>query len=192
MITVPLQVWELMLEQFAREKRRVEQVCYLDGVATGGGGVVTTLTFPNAVLTAGWFEVSPGAMSQAGKHMRAHGLRRLAQVHTHPSDWVGHSPWDDQHAYSHRIGALSIVLPRYGRNSPSLAQVGIHIRTADGWQQIELAFVDKYIRIVPSCCDFRAPFEEVQHDRSRIEPTRRKPWGALRAFFRLSERRDHG
>src|SRR5438105_998999 len=109
MITIPDCMWELLLDEFAVEARQVEQVGYFDGVPFDVGGVVTTVTIPDADLRPRFFDVSPSAMSQAGKHFRAFRLVRLAQVHTHPEAWTGHSPHDDQRAYSQLEGALSIV-----------------------------------------------------------------------------------
>jgi hypothetical protein len=100
-------------------------VCYFDGIRLGDDGVVLTLTIPNAKLFPDHFEVSPDAMSQAGKHLRRFQMKRLLQVHTHPSDWVGHSAWDDAKAYSQMAGALSVVLPSHARARPKLEQSGV-------------------------------------------------------------------
>lgn len=156
MITIPECFWKAMLDAFANERRPVEQVCYLDGVVDANGdGVVTTLTIPAAHLHPQRFEVTPEAMSQAGKHFRADRLRRLAQVHTHPAEWTGHSPWDDQKAYSQLPGAVSIVLPHFARRHPALTEAGIHLRMPNGWRQLAAIEVNQHMRVVPSLLDFR-------------------------------------
>ena len=127
MITIPECFWSRMLDEFSKDTRQVEQVCYFDGVVVDTSGVVTTLTFPRADNHAGRFNVSAEAMSEAGKHLRQYRLRRLAQVHTHPTEWTGHSPWDDELAYSQMPGAISIVLPQFGRSRPSLQDAGCHL-----------------------------------------------------------------
>jgi hypothetical protein len=191
MISIPDHLWNRMLAEFSQELRRVEQVCYLDGVVCSHGEIVTTLTIPNAALHPGRFDVSPECMSQAGKHLRAHRLRRIAQVHTHPDAWVGHSPWDDQRAYSQQPGAVSVVLPHYARAHPRLEDAGVHLRTAAGWAQLHPAIVSQHVRIIPSFFDFRPPLE-VTHDRARIEPTRRGSWRTLLAILGLPSGRDNG
>src|ERR1041385_7960663 len=108
MLLVPEALWERLIDMFRATRRSVEQVAYLDGLESGGSNVVTTITVPNAALREQSYRVSPDAMSEAGKHLRKHGLVRLAQVHTHPGSWVGHSPEDDRRAYSQELGAVSI------------------------------------------------------------------------------------
>jgi hypothetical protein len=155
MIFLPATCWTQLLKEFRRQRRRVEQVAYLDGVRLTGGGVVTTFTLPNAALSPGRFAVSADAMSEAGGHLREFRLVRLAQVHTHPKDWVGHSLWDDAQAYSQQVGALSIVLPQYGRRASTLQDAGIHVREESGWRQIRLEEVPSIIQLLPSALDFR-------------------------------------
>lgn len=155
MIYLPTAIWDQMLQIFARQRRYTEQVAYFDGVRTAGAGIVTTLTLPDANLSGQGFHVSSDAMTEAGAHLRTLHLSRLAQVHTHPERWVGHSVWDDTRAYSQQPGALSIVLPFYGRGKPNLPQVGIHVRTPDGWQQLSAEEVGSIIQVVPSKLDFR-------------------------------------
>jgi hypothetical protein len=184
MIVIPDDAWSTMLEEFAKDLHGVEQVCYFDGVVDAGGSVVTTVTIPNARVTQGNFSVAPEAMSQAGRHMRSFRLRRLAQIHTHPGDWVGHSPWDDEWAYSQLPGAISIVLPRYAKLRPSLAEAGVHLRTTTGWRQLTPAEVAEHLRVVPSFLDFRASVSRVEHDRIRLESPRKRTWWGFLAFWR--------
>ena len=46
-------------------------------------------------------------------------MRRLAQIHTHPFGWVGHSDYDDEKAFSQREGAISIVVPHFAAVRPA-------------------------------------------------------------------------
>lgn len=183
MISVPETLWSQMLDQFNRETRRVEQVCYFDGIRCGDQAIVTTITFPNAELHPTHFHVSPESMSQAGQHFRALGMVRLAQVHTHPDAWTGHSQWDDSHAYSQMPGAVSIVLPHFGRRGPSLDDAGLHLRTGGGWTEIAREQAAELIRVVPSLLDFR-PKRKADHARQDLRPARKRPWWSFLAFWR--------
>jgi hypothetical protein len=184
MIVVPDHAWSIILDEFLKDSRGVEQVCYLDGVLDADGcGVVTTVTIPDARVEHGNFRVAPEAMSEAGRHMRTFRLRRLAQIHTHPSAWTGHSPWDDAWAYSQLPGAISIVLPHYARHRPSLSEAGVHLRTVSGWRQLTPAEVAEHFHIVPSFLDFRAS-SRAKHDRTSLESPRRRPWWTFLAFWR--------
>ena len=92
-------------------KARVETACFWFGVEAGDDGVVTTLALPRLLQTAGNYRIVRGSLRRLSKEMRSQGLTNLAQVHTHPKRWVGHSPYDDEHAYSSREGSLSLVWP---------------------------------------------------------------------------------
>jgi hypothetical protein len=189
MITIPETIWNRMLDEFSGERRKVEQVAYIDGIVFEDAectvAVATTLTIPDALLEPGRFKVSPEAMSQAGKHFRRFRMQRLAQVHTHPTDWVGHSQWDDERAYSQVIGAISIVLPDYARDRPALEEAGVHLRTQKGWRQLSEEEKAQRLRIVPGYLDFRQhePKPKINERTSILAPRRRRWWHAF-AFWR--------
>jgi hypothetical protein len=155
MITLPDSIWTRLLDEFRWPRKRVERVAYFDGLITATDSIVTTLTFPNARLEKTHFTVSSEAMSECGAHFRKLTLARIAQVHTHPEAWVGHSPYDDQMAYSQHVGAVSIVLPGHARKRPDLRDCGIHVRTQAGWVQITPDEIDELIRQIPGLLDFR-------------------------------------
>jgi hypothetical protein len=140
---------------FQRNRQRVEQVCFLEGYDLNGFKVVTTCTFPNAKLDPRFFHIESQDISAAAKHLRKFELRRLAQVHTHPTDWVGHSEYDDERAYSQSQGAISIVLPNFGSKVVGLDQAGVLIRTQSEWLEIEPAERSHYVQLVPSRVDLR-------------------------------------
>jgi len=155
MLIIPTFIWEGMQLEFQRNRQRVEQVCFLEGYDLNSSKVVTTCTFPNAELHRQFFHIESQDISAAAKHLRKFDLRRLAQVHTHPTDWVGHSQYDDEHAYSQSEGALSIVLPNFGSKVVGLDQAGVLIRAQSEWLEIEPAERSRYVQIVPSRVDLR-------------------------------------
>lgn len=155
MIYVSETLWLQMYELLAQTPGNVERVAFLDGVSFKTGGVVTTVTIPDAVLSCGGYEVSPEAMSQAGKHLRRWRMVRLAQVHTHPGEWVGHSPKDSASAYSQMPGAISIVVPRHGAARPRLCESGVHLRDHLAWRQLGSDEIASYIQVLPTIFDFR-------------------------------------
>lgn len=155
MLVVPLVLWERLLSEFARQPEGVERIAYFDGICAGSIAVVTTLVIPKALCDVGYYNVDAAAMSEAGQHLRAFGLRRLAQVHTHGHEWTGHSPRDDRMAYSQLDGAISIVVPFHARFRPAIRDCGVHVRCTDGWQRINRTALHRYVRVVPGVLDFR-------------------------------------
>ena len=157
MLVIPESVWERLLDGFAQTAAAVERVAFLDGVRIGETGVVTTITFPDAQLHAQYYDVPADAMSRAGRHLREHRLARLAQVHTHGGLDCRHSARDDEHAYTQREGAVSVVLPNHAAGRPLPHDGLIHVRAEDGWIVLDDEHAAHAVRLVPSHLDHRTP-----------------------------------
>ncbi len=155
MIVLSQLIWDTLLDEFRWPRSAVERVAYIDGIPAGDLQIATTLTIPNAEMHPTYFTVSADAMSEAGKHFRLFGMERLAQVHSHPGRGVKHSSFDDENAYSQSDGSVSIVLPEHARHRPDLMHCGIHIRESHGWRYLSTAEIERAMRIVPGCLDFR-------------------------------------
>jgi len=168
MLLIPESIWSSMLDAFSSTPGDVERVAYLDGIRQADLAVVTTLTLPNATLRPFNYVVGVDAAKEAGRHLRVHGLVRLAQVHTHPNRQVGHSQYDDEHAYAQTPGAISIVLPDHARHRPVLYGNGVHIKERSVWVQVEEGDVDQVVRPLPSLIDLRA--RRPERGRSRWWP----------------------
>jgi hypothetical protein len=163
-VRVPEAVWKTVLDLFAENAPGVERVAYLDGFRideTGYPGVspdaevcvAVTVVVPDAVLRTRNYVVSADAVSVAGRHLRAERMIRVAQVHSHGTDWVDHSVTDDDRAYSQRPGAVSVVVPFHGTTRPDLIACGVHLRTESGWRRV---LPESVIKIVPSVIDHRS------------------------------------
>lgn len=141
-------------------RARVEAACFWFGVEDGDAQVVTTLALPELLQTAGNYRIVRGSLRHLSKEMRSQGLSNLAQIHTHPKAWVGHSPYDDEHAYSTREGSLSLVWPDYGLAlAHDLAGIGVHERRGGRWAQLTEGQVGRRIRVVDSVSDKRWKIE---------------------------------
>jgi hypothetical protein len=137
-------------------RARVEAACFWFGVDTETRQVVTTLAIPHLRQSWGHYRVDADSLRRLAAEMRAQGLVNLAQVHTHPSARVGHSPYDDENAYSTREGALSLVWPHYGAVLyHDLTGVGVHERRGGRWARLRDEDIGHRIRLVDSIADFR-------------------------------------
>lgn len=134
----------------------VETACFWFGIQTGECQIITTLAIPKLYQTSGNYLVEKESIRRLASAMRLQGLTNLAQVHTHPTDWVEHSVYDSEHAYSTKDGALSFVWPNYGASAAhSLAGIGVHERRNQKWIQLTEDQMDKRIFLVDSVADFR-------------------------------------
>lgn len=150
-------LWQAATQSLHDRPHDRERVAFLDGPrpADDGPSIATTLVLPEVDNTSGDYHIPPDAMSRAGRHLRALGMLRFAQIHSHPFSWTGHSPHDDEYAFSHRDGAISIVVPHYGASAPGLRDCGVHLCREGAWQQILGDEIDRVVRVVPSRMDFR-------------------------------------
>jgi hypothetical protein len=141
-------------------RAKVETACFWCGVDAGRAQVVTTVAVVKLYQTAGNFSVEMGSLRRLAAGLRAQGLTNLAQVHTHPSDWVSHSPYDDERAYSTREGALSLVWADYGLSlAYDLSGVGVHERRGGEWRRLDDRKARERIRLVDDFADFRWEIE---------------------------------
>jgi hypothetical protein len=154
-LIIPATLWTDAVGVLRRPPQDRERVLYLDGPRGSDPGVATTITIPDADEHGGHFHVDPNEMSRAGRHLRRFGMRRLAQLHTHPAGWTGHSPHDDELAYSQRDGAISIVIPDLAGTAPGLLDCGVHVREPAGWRELDLVEKANTVLIVPSLIDLR-------------------------------------
>ncbi len=160
MLSIPRHIWDEMLEALASTPQGLERVAYIDGYRFRDEKgvtqcIATTLTIPDAELRPYNYNVRSEAMSQAGMHLFAYEMVRLAQIHTHGNENINHSPTDDARAYSQLDGALSFVLPHHAINRPDLSEAAIHVRQPEGWIRLSSQVATQLVRIVPSRLDHR-------------------------------------
>ncbi len=137
-------------------KAGVEAACYWFGIETTEASVVTTLALPEVLQSSGNYLVVRDSLRRLSKDMRSQGLVNLAQIHTHPGGWVGHSPYDDEHAYSTRDGSLSLVWPDYGHVcTHNLVGIGVHERRDGKWEEFTEEEVGRRIKVIDSLSDHR-------------------------------------
>jgi hypothetical protein len=150
LIVIPSYIWTTVLDCFSCEERDVERVAFLDGVSEGGRGIVTSVVIPNAILRRQSYDVPASAISEAAVLLRNFGLHRLAQIHSHGTAWVDHSPRDDEGAYSHAESSTSIVVPFHGRYRPNLEECGVHMIVEGRWARLSPQQVTENIIVIPS------------------------------------------
>lgn len=77
-------------------------------------------------------------------------FRLIAGIHTHPEDWVDLSWIDQRNQLCSKRGFWSLVVPWYGREPWPIADMGIHIRTSNGWGRLSADQVRAHVRITES------------------------------------------
>jgi proteasome lid subunit RPN8/RPN11 len=130
-LVIPERILEVTSEWLRRAGKNGvphEGVTYLAGTLDGvNGATVTTCLAPEAETAPSWYSTSAVANAAVVAWVREHKLDYLGQVHSHPGTRVGHSNWDERHAFMPMEGTWSIVVPNYARDGmKTLSDCGVH------------------------------------------------------------------
>jgi proteasome lid subunit RPN8/RPN11 len=120
MLEIPRLVWiNLILNLRARGRRRRESGAFL--LAQAGSNKITSFICyddldPNC-LNRGYIDFDGSGFVPLWKHCAAENCRVIADVHTHPGDWVGQSETDLAHPMLPVEGHVALILPNYAHCS---------------------------------------------------------------------------
>lgn len=143
---IPLQViadTECILRDFPLKNDPHEMIVFWAGVRDGNKITVKLVVAPKAKTNSGRVEVPPESNFYFVKALCSRNFVQIAQVHSHPTSWIGHSPGDSKFAAFKVSGLLSIVVPSYCRKGMlSLNRCGFY--RFDGNKFIKLS--SKYVK----------------------------------------------
>jgi len=133
-----------------------EGIVFWLGRQFGEATIITTALAPQAKTSSGSVQCSQSQMAAAIEAARGAGLALLAQVHSHPGEWVEHSTGDDSMVFMPYEGMLSLVVPWYGRvGMRPLQNVGVHQYQDGRWVAAERRSIPAALIIVPESIDLR-------------------------------------
>lgn len=143
-----------LLASFA-ESRPSEGVVYWFGLERGGVSVVTTLVVPEAEAWSGCVSTSAEANAEALTAVVGTPLVLIGQAHSHPGDDVRHSEVDDRDTFARFDGAISVVVPYFGRSGIDLRRCGVHRHESGVFNPLRQDEVGKHLVVLPGEADFR-------------------------------------
>jgi hypothetical protein len=133
-----------------------ERVVYWAGKDIGSSWIVSTCIAPRATTAAGSFEVSAESNARVVMLLNELELVLLAQIHTHPGAWVGHSNGDNDGAFMPYEDFISIVVPSYARGGIwPLHMCGVHRFRGRVFLRLNKAEVERDFRLLPTSCNLR-------------------------------------
>jgi hypothetical protein len=131
----------------------METVVYWFGRIVGGGTQVLNVVRPAQTRSWTSFDVSAKANADVTAFACERELRLVAQLHSHPGRYVGHSPGDDRGAPFVFQGFYSIVVPLYGIHGIlPLTMCGVHVYEA-GFRRLTRAQVNSTFQILSNAND---------------------------------------
>jgi proteasome lid subunit RPN8/RPN11 len=143
-----------LLASFAAE-REAEGVVYWLGIEAGIKAIITTLAVPDADTRYGCVLTTPEANAQVLRAMVGTPLVLIGQAHSHPGHKVRHSHFDDEHTFARHEGALSVVVPYFGRRGIRINRCGIHRYSGGQFRVVRRVDLPQHLVVVPGEKDFR-------------------------------------
>jgi hypothetical protein len=130
--------------------RKSEGVVLWLGRREPRGIAVTEAYVPEQEAACDYFRMPPSAMAALLKHLGNTGTFIAAQVHSHPQE-AFHSEADDTWAIVRHLGALSLVVPYFARDTASdnfVRQVAaFRLSASNIWQELDAADRERTIEI---------------------------------------------
>ena len=137
-------------EQILKEygKREEEGFVYWGGTRTSSDVTITSVIVPLIETDSLFLNISHHSNISFVKELHKKQIIQIAQIHTHPSSWVGHSTTDDEGAASKYEGLISIVVPYYCKNGMSaLDKCGIHRFQNGKFERLSKKYTTKHFKI---------------------------------------------
>lgn len=141
-IVVSTKLWlDTWLGLRQRGGGRVESAAVWGGRRDVLGEVVEGVYFlddlPGGLQRSAFHRVSSRATAELFSDLQRDRRLIVADIHTHPTGWVGLSGLDQANPIEFRNGLYALVLPSYGIPSPSLAIAGVHEYLGKGkWREL--------------------------------------------------------
>lgn len=133
-----------------------EGVVYWAGRRAGKEYFITTCVVPSARTTQGSFVTSSETNAKVITYLASADLELLAQIHSHPGVFVGHSEGDDKRAFMPYEGFFSIVVPHYARcGMRPLTICGVHVFIQSRFRRLDKSDIESHFHIVDEYADLR-------------------------------------
>ena len=143
-----------LLASFATECD-AEGIVYWFGIEYDRTAVVTTLVVPDAKTQYGCISTSPEVNAEALSVIVGTPLVLIGQAHSHPSYKLRHSWIDDRDSFARFEGALSVVVPFFGKRGIRLSRCGVHRFLNGRFRVIGGAKMSEHLRVIPGEKDCR-------------------------------------
>lgn len=150
---------ETILANYGNRRRPHEGFVFWAGTKSDSVYSVSLVIAPRLNSRYSGVRISPSSNAIAVKSMRDYNSVEIAQVHSHPLDFVGHSSGDDLYAPFKVDGLISIVVPRFcSEGMLPLEKCGVHMYSNGEFLRLDNEYIKKHFRLVTEksiFCDAR-------------------------------------
>lgn len=140
---------EKVLVKYGTGKNRSEGLLYWAGTMNGNTLSVESVIYPKLEASTYSCEVSPESNLKVVEVLAENDQVQIAQVHSHPFHWVGHSFTDDEKAAFKVEGLLSLVVPNFGKQGMMpLTVCGVHRFSKYKFVRLDNLYVQDHFKII--------------------------------------------
>lgn len=147
---------ERLLRSYGGEEDH-EGIVYWGGIENPAGAVALTAVSPTASTTWGSFRTEAEANADLVVALAGLDLTLVAQVHSHPGDWVDHSDGDDTGALVRFAGFWSLVVPDFANaGMRPLYKIGVHLFGDGAFRRLGNQALKARVHVLPAAVDLRS------------------------------------
>jgi len=146
---------EKVLSEYGDMTPSNEGLVYWGGVINGKIINISIVIAPKTESNFGRVSTSNRSNFDVVKTLIKNKAIEIAQVHSHPSDWVDHSEGDDLWASFKIEGLVSIVVPNYCKYGMlPLMNCGVHRYINGNFIRLSKKYITSHFRLVNEKSDF--------------------------------------
>lgn len=147
---------EQVLKQYGSIDDGHEGFVYWCGRRSGASRSVELVIAPRLDSRFAGVQISSASNADFVATLSDHSMVEIAQVHSHPGDWVEHSCGDDRLTPFKVDGLLSIVVRRFGAEGIlPLTRCGIHLFQGNRFHRCSDAWVRSHVALGRGRATFR-------------------------------------
>lgn len=144
-----LEFTEDILGQYGALQPPNEGIVFWAGNIEKEGVYINSAIAPDTDSTYYHVIVKVESMIRFVSFLSENGIKYIGQVHSHPGDFINHSPGDDELLCFKRDGLISIVAPNFGQTGIyPFKQCGFHKYSNGDFLMLSKRYVSKKFKVV--------------------------------------------
>ena len=139
-----LRFTEVVLQDYGNKSPACEGLIYWAGHIDGNKFYVTHAIAPKVAASRYGFLTTHESNAMVVEYLCDNNLIYIAQVHSHPGEWVEHSDIDNEETAFRSEGFISLVVPLFSKKGIlPWKQCGVHLYTHDEFKMLSSKYVKK-------------------------------------------------
>jgi hypothetical protein len=152
-LCIPISVWEKTVHGLCtRSGGRRESGCIWAGKREQAWHIRDVFfldDIPGTKRQSLYHRTPRSAISIIFEMLREKEYQIIADIHTHPSFWVGLSEVDKQHPIEYRAGLIAMIFPHYAQRDSSFSNIGVHKYLGSHvWRELSVPEIEKRFLII--------------------------------------------